>query len=322
MLRKILLTLLALIVIGGVAFVLGPKPQADLMADFNASSLGEDLDAYLAESEAAYSDLRSGMGKEIIWANAITKAKTNIVIVNVHGFSASKEEIRPVPDNVANALDANLYLGRLAGHGRSGDAMAEPTAKDWMNDLAESIAIGERLGEKLILVTVSTGGTLAKAGFANEELMKNVAGIVFISPNFKINNPAAPLLTMPWAKQLVPAISGAERSFEPENEKHAANWTSTYPTRALFPMAALVRDTGKIPASSINVPALFMFDPQDRVVDAETTKQVAADWGGPSQTIEVTDSDDPYHHVIAGDSLSPSTTGSAVDAIVSWAQEL
>jgi hypothetical protein len=32
----------------------------------------------------------------------------------------------------------------------------------------------------------------------------------------------------------------------------------------------------------------------------------------------VNDSDDPAHHVIAGDALSPSTTGKIADRIVAW----
>jgi esterase/lipase len=322
MFKRILIVFLAILVVAGVVFALGPRPEADLVADFDASSIGSDVEAYIAEAENTVSDLREGMGKEVIWADPLTKAKTDVAVVYLHGFSASKEEIRPVPDLVAEALGANLYYARLAGHGRSGDAMAEATAKDWMNDLAESLAIGQQLGERILLITVSTGGTIAKAGYANDGLMDSVDGLVLISPNFKINNPAAPLLTMPWARWIVPAISGAERSFEPVNDLHARNWTTKYPTRALFPMAAMVRDAEKVKASDINVPALFMFDPNDKVISAETARAVAGSWSGPVEIIEVADNDDPFNHVIAGDSLSPSTTQSTADAITAWWQAL
>lgn len=319
MLKKIASGLLVIIAILAVVFVLGPRPQADLVTAFDASVIGEDPDAYLATSEAAFDDVRDGLGKEIVWADPATKAKSEFALVYLHGFSASKGEIRPVPDQVAKALGANLYFNRLAGHGRTGDAMAEATTQAWMDDLAEAIAIGEMLGEKVVLVTTSTGGTLAKAGYAVNRLMDPVAGIVFVSPNFKINNAMAPLLTMPWAATLLPVISGAERSFEPENEAHATLWTTKYPTVALFPMAALVRDAADIDAANIKVPALFLFDDEDRVVDAATTRHVAGTWGGPAEILTIPDNDDPYNHVIAGDALSPGTTQQAVDAIVNWA---
>ncbi|MEO0635799.1 MAG: alpha/beta fold hydrolase [Pseudomonadota bacterium] len=321
MLKKIGLGLLGLIVVLAIVFAVGPRPQAEIVTAFDASTLGDDLDAYLADNEAAFDDLKDGQGKQIIWANGAKGEKTDLSVVYVHGFSASSGEIRPVPDRVAADLGANLFFTRLTGHGRSGDAMAEATAAAWMDDLAEAIAIGERLGEGVVLITTSTGGTLAKAGYSVDGLMDKVAGVVFVSPNFKIKNAMAPLLTAPWAASVLPALTGSERSFEPLNEAHATLWTTQYPTAALFPMAALVKETAKIDDATISVPALFVFDDGDMVVDAATTRQVAANWGGPSQIVTLENNDDPFKHVIAGDALSPSTNDEAVDAMVKWARE-
>ena len=70
-------------------------------------------------------DIRPGLQKEIVWANPATKTKTPLAIVYIHGFSASKGEVRPLPDKVASALGANLFFTRLTGHGEDGAAMAE-----------------------------------------------------------------------------------------------------------------------------------------------------------------------------------------------------
>jgi hypothetical protein len=43
-------------------------------------------------------------------------------------------------------LGANLYFARLKGHGRSGDAMLEGSVQAWVDDFAEAVAIGRRLG--------------------------------------------------------------------------------------------------------------------------------------------------------------------------------
>ena len=67
-------------------------------------------------------------------------------------------------DIVAGAVDANLFYTRLQGHGRSGKAMGEATVEGWINDLAEAEAIGRRIGERMVLVGTSTGGTLTDLG--------------------------------------------------------------------------------------------------------------------------------------------------------------
>ena len=96
-------------------------------------------------TEQQFPDIRPGAAKRILWAGE-KGARTPLAIVYIHGFSGSAEEIRPVPDEVARTLGANLYFSRLAGHGRRPAAMAEPDAGDWIEDMAEAMAIGRRLG--------------------------------------------------------------------------------------------------------------------------------------------------------------------------------
>ena len=54
----------------------------------------------------------------------------------------------------------------------------------------------------------STGGTLTAALAQDKAAIKNIAGFIFISPNFAINNRAATLLTWPFARHWVPLIIG------------------------------------------------------------------------------------------------------------------
>ena len=46
--------------------------------------------------------------------------------------AATSEEVRPLPEDVAKSLGANLYFTRLAGHGRGDLPMSEPSMNDWM----------------------------------------------------------------------------------------------------------------------------------------------------------------------------------------------
>ncbi|KZL20096.1 hypothetical protein PsAD2_01582 [Pseudovibrio axinellae] len=58
-------------------------------------------------------------------------------------------------------MEANLYYTRLTGHDRTGEALAEATLYDRINDLAEAVEIGRQIGEKIIIVSTSTGATLS-----------------------------------------------------------------------------------------------------------------------------------------------------------------
>ncbi|MBM2574673.1 alpha/beta hydrolase [Jannaschia sp. Os4] len=302
-----------------------PIETADALA-FDASVIPEDVEGWLADREGQVADLRPESAKQILWHRG-AGVRTDLAVVYVHGFSADPWEVRPVPELVAERLGANLHFARLTGHGRDGDAMAEASAGDWLRDYAEAVAVGRRIGERVIVVSASTGGTISALVAGDPDLAPlhaDVAGIAMISPNFAISNPAAALLTWPAARAWVPAVAGPVRSFDPVNDRHARHWTTTYPTVATLPMAALVARAGEIDWGRAETPALFVFSPDDTVVRPEATEAVAAAWGGPATVERVTvgEGDDPYAHVVAGDILSPSRTAPTVDLLARWAEAL
>jgi esterase/lipase len=296
-----------------------PEPLAG-----ETANPGDDLAADLARDEAAVPRLRPGAAKCIAWADPATRARTPLAVVYLHGFSASPAELAPVPQRVAAGLGANLFLTRLAGHGRDGPAMLDGSADAWMNDVAEALAIGRRLGERTLLIGTSTGGTLAAIAAARPDAADALAGIVFVAPNFRVRQPGAWALDLPLARHWLPRVAGRERGIEPLNPAHAGGWTLRYPTVAVLPMAEVVRRARRLACENIPVPALFLFDPADTVVDAARTATVAARWGGPVAVHEVHlgPGDDPDHHVIAGDALSPARTDEVVALILDWARRL
>lgn len=322
-LGRALLVLVAFTALVALAAAFAPKSQETITNRFDPATLGDDLDAYLAAEEAKFSDITPTTEKQILWAGA-KGAKTPLSVVYLHGFSATKYEIRPVPDQVAAALGANLFYTRLAGHGRGSAAMAEPTASDWMTDLAEALAIGRRLGDRVLVMSTSTGGTLAAIAATDPALAQGVAGIVFVSPNFGINKIASTLLQMPLVQYWGPVVAGAERSFEPTNPAHDRFWTNTYPTVAALPMVALVQYALARDYTRAVVPALFIYSDDDQVVQPAVTAEIAAKWGAAHETYHptLTEQDDPYHHVIAGDILSPNQTAPTVARILDWAKGL
>lgn len=311
---------IALIALIALVVVFGPRAPVDREISFNSAMIGGDIDAYLAEEESQYSDITPGVEKQVIWAGARGE-KTPLSIVYLHGFSATSQETRPLSDDLAKALGANLFYTRLTGHGRGGEAMAQATAGDWIEDVAEAMAIGRRIGNEVLVVGVSTGGTLAAIAATDPALSEKMKGVVLISPNFAVNNPAAFLLNLPYARKWVPLLVGKERVFEPENEDHATYWTTRYPVTALMPMAALVAHARGLDYSAVKVPGLFILSDADQVVRADVSRKIAARWGASgAPVIAVTPGpgDDPSAHVIAGDILSPGLTPQVRDAVLEW----
>ena len=186
--RLLLRLLLGLAVICGLLWIVGPYEPADISARFDPATMDADIDSHFAKVEAAYDDITPGTHKRVVWA-AEKGAQTPLSIYYVHGFSATSEEIRPIPDRIAEALGANLVYTRLRGHGRSSDAMAEATVAAWMNDVTEGLEAAKRAGERVIIISTSTGGTLVHAAAVDSGLMQDVAGLIFVSPNFGLNSP-------------------------------------------------------------------------------------------------------------------------------------
>ena len=195
-----------------------------------APTLPDDLDQYLAETESA-SDypLIDDTNKRIRWQ--VQGQATEFAIVYLHGFSATRRELTPTMEIVADAIGANLFETRLTGHGRASGALVDVRAEDWLEDAAEALAIGRQIGDEVIVVGTSTGATLAIA-MLEHPLMDRVSDIVLLSPNLALRDGQSRLLTMPAGPQLADALIGPMRSFETHSDEHARYWSTTYPTSA------------------------------------------------------------------------------------------
>jgi len=318
--RRIVLAVLGLVVILALAFVLGPRVPVDTTIRFDPSVIGDDPQAYVAKVEAGVPGIRDGLEKEIVWADPMVHARTPLSIVYIHGFSASKGEVRPLPDEVADQLDANLFYTRLTGHGQDGAAMTQGSVNAWINDYEEALAIGRAIGDKVIVISTSTGGSLAAWAATQQGASNGVAAIAFISPNFGLKASGAEILTMPWGKQIAELVAGKERSFVPRNALHEKFWTTRYPIAATPPMAALTELGYGAPVEKATIPALFIFSDSDKVVRPERTREIARRWGAPHELVPVDDTGDPDNHVIAGDALSPSNTAFLAQRIAVWVE--
>ncbi len=320
--RKMVLAVAAIVVIVAIAFLLGPRVAKDTTVSFDASAIGDDPDAWLAAEEARYDDIREGLQKEIVWAFPESRARTPLALIYVHGFSASRAEAAPLTEMIADELGANVFYARLAGHGRDGEAMADGSVNAWVNDVAEALAIGRQIGERVVIISMSTGASLATWALTQPELAEDVAGIVLMSPNFKTKAGGSSMLTMPWGKQLANLVIGSTRSWEPRNDAHRHGWTYAYPTEAVLPMAATVEIANEAKVEDIGVPAFFIFSDADTVIDHTVTRTIMSRWGAETKVTMLPERADSDNHVLVGDALAPQNTGPVAAEITEWVRTL
>lgn len=224
-----------------LAIFAGPRPD---YGDFNIS-LNElnvplnKLDDFIQEKEAAIENLKPDNESRIVWADSIRK--TPYSIVYLHGWSASQEEGDPIHEGLAKRYGANLYLPRLAGHGiEDKNSFKKLTPNELWESAQEALLIGNLIGEKTILLSCSTGGTLSNYLAANYP--EKVHAQLLFSPNIDIFDSSTELLTMPWGKQLAHQIIGTHHSFKLPEEGYQY-WTTTYSTEGLICLKYLIENT-------------------------------------------------------------------------------
>lgn len=296
------------------ALLLGPRPTFE--EAWVEPVLPDDLDAYLDRAESRVPALRPGDGRAIVWSDPDAADPTPVAIAYLHGFSADRHELEPMVSELGRELGANVYFARLTGHGRDGDAMAEATAEDWLADAAEAVAIADRIGERVVLMGTSTGGTLALWAASRPEGAERVDALVLVSPNFQPRDRSSRVLLHPWGSRIARMVVGPERCFEPESPEQERHWTTCYPTSALSPMMALVEHVRTRDLASVRSPVLLVYSPDDAIVDPSETDRVMARLTRVDVRRHVVEgADDPSSHVLAGDILSPSSSPDVREAI-------
>jgi len=240
-----ILSLLKWILIGfiilTIIFLLGPKPDYpmyDLKPKYLKVSL-KNLDTYISEKESKIEDLKPDNEARVVWyQDSIQKTKYSLVYL--HGFSSSQGEGNPVHRIFADRYGMNLYLSRIKDHGRSDDnTFKNLTPSDLIESAKEAIAIGALIGEKVILMSCSTGGTYSLM-LAPED--KRVHSLIMYSPNISLRDRNAKLVTYPWGKQILNGVIGGEYNRITYTEEAKQYWNSVYHTDGIIALQALIDD--------------------------------------------------------------------------------
>lgn len=289
-----------------------PLPPPDITA----------LAAWLQASEAAVPDIRPGNAKGIVWAGAAGQ-RAPWAVVYLHGFSASRLETAPLAETVASELGANLFHTRLTGHGRlDPQAMGEATLQDWMADTLEALQIGQTLGPRVLVMGSSTGGTLA-AWLGTSADAARVSAYVFLSPNFGLKDRRANIVNLPWGQKIALMLHGPTLSSPPASEQEAQAWTTSYPTKSVFPMMALLKSVRDSDLSLFQTPVLVLYSKRDEIVDPAATLATFTRLGSAHKTLVPVDySQSKGQHVLAGSIKDPAAVAPMANTIVQWVKSL
>jgi len=279
------------------------------------------LDRWLKRQEAAYPDIRPNVAKTIFW-HTQKRQRTPWAVVYIHGFSASRLETAPLAEQIADGLGANLFYTRLAGHGRSEAALGEASVQDWLADTVEAVRIGELIGERVLLIGMSTGATLA-TWLALRPEGQPVSAYVFLSPNFGAKDKRSEFINGPWGQELALKLLGPITTGKNNEPGEATAWTHRYPTRALFPVMALVKHVRESTLAAFRTPVMMLYSEQDETVEPAHTKAAFARIGAASKLLKpINYSTSLGQHVLAGTIKDAKATRPMAAAILKWVRGL
>jgi esterase/lipase len=307
-----------------VVWKLGPHP---VTPDYHTyvpapPSSPAEADSLLKAHEACF-DIKPENEARIIWANDSIKAATEYVIVYLHGFGACQEEGNPVHIRAARKFGCNLLLTRLSDHGLNNSVNLQHfTVQRLWNSALESLSLSRALGQKIILMGTSTGGTLA---LKMASLFDDVEAVILMSPNVKIRSGMAWMINNRWGLQIARTLRGTDKMVSDNKEEwYARYWYPEYGLEAVAQLQELT-ETSMTPKvfSKIDQPLLLLYyykdeEHQDPVVSVDAMLKMYDELGTPDSLKRKVAFPNANNHVISCELRSGDLEGvmNAVDSFL------
>lgn len=240
-------------------YFLGPQPEKPAY-NLTIPSVPDEPDAleqYIASLESKHK-VKPGNDAEIVWVDS-ARRKTHYAVLYLHGFSASKTEGDPVHKKFARTFGCNLFLPRLSDHGvDTTESLLQFTADRAWESAKIALAIAEKLGEKIIIMSTSTGSTLGLKLAA--EYPERVHALVNLSPNIGLRDGAAFMLNDPWGLYIARAVMGGKYYKTDATPEQARVWNESYRLESLVQLEELVETSmTRETFSKIRQPSLTLY---------------------------------------------------------------
>lgn len=247
-------------------FMIGPKPRPPkLNAQLPVFPFSPtETEKYIDSVEKTFPNLKTGNESKIYWANPTKKNKTPYCIVYLHGFSASGMEGFPVDVDIARAFGFNLYVPRLFEHGlEEKEPLLKFTGEKLLASAKEAVALGKNLGNKVILMSTSTGGTLSLY-LASEH--PEIQSLILYSPNIDLFDSRSFILSLPWGLEIARWVQGSDYYSIPADSTAKKYWTTRYRIEALVQLKLLLNASmTQKTFEKIKQPVLLCYYKKDKI---------------------------------------------------------
>ena len=98
-----------------------------------------------------------------------------------------------------------------------------------LNDAVEALELGKRLGDTVIVMGASTGGTLA-TWLASHDQSNSIGAVILMSPNFGAKRKESELMLLPWGGAILQLVEGSDYQFQPASDLQQQYWITRYPS--------------------------------------------------------------------------------------------
>ena len=279
--------------------------------DYSQLSLKE-LEEVVNTQEGQIKDIKKDNNASISWGQKPYE-KTDLSFVYLHGFGASKMEAQPVIGHLADQFKANVYYARLKGHGRNSvKGYKELTKENYIKSADKAYQIGNRLGDKVVLISTSTGGTLS---LSLAKKYKDIAGLIMYSPFVGLKNPMMAQITTEKGKAQFKKMIGGEVRHMDRPDDEAKYWSTDYHINAYVALIDLVQtEMNKGTFQEIKAPVFLGYyykneEEQDQVVSVQAMRDMFRQLSTPGELKTKKAFPQTGNHVIASDLRSANWQG-------------
>ena len=301
MLKKVGRILFVLLVVALLSFYLGPRPKFNPVNN-NPSTASYELaqvEDHIKGLDELNDRIKARNHSQIIWADSIRRTKYSIVYL--HGFSAGPMEAEPLHFNLAKEYGCNLYIPRLPRHGTDDkDSFKDLTPELLVEAAKDALAVGRAIGEEVIIVSTSTGSTLAIYLAASDP---SIHSMVLLSPNIRIYDSNAERLTGPWGRELAGLLVG-DYNVVNDDPEYAKYWDPEYHVEGLVALQSLLDQTMNVEVfRQLQMPILCGVyhkneEEQDKIVSVDAIFDFCKSVSEVNDQIELVAFADATNHVL------------------------
>ena len=271
-----------------------------------------DLDNFLAQRESEY-DLKPRTEANIIWNSGSSKHKTEYAIVYLHGFRASHPEGDPVHRTIAQTFSYNLFLSRMEEHGITSEyPLRNLTVEKMLRSARFALAMGQKIGHKVILMGTSTGASLALWLASQRKFEQSISSLILYSPLIRFYGFKQQAMMSAFTRKTLRYLLGSNYLITTSDTTYAQDriWNKSYALEGALALGTFVERYMKYERfAKINCPVFTGYYyknkyNQDKVVSVPAIKKMVKHLGTRTELIKSMNFPEAQNHVICSSLLS------------------